>query len=581
MTDNDLKDKCIAETKAVNGKCNRFKATDMEYPDYCKGHQKIGYYVEKTEDGKIICSNFHRTKKCTNIVTNTEYATCQECRDDDKIACKKRRDKKKADLIVDENGKQCTICFVYQLLINFLHVIFGTITNTCISCRMANKQVIRKKKRSYIMTEEQKKRHKKTKNARNLKNPKKSSEYSKKYREKKSLEMGDVKYKKMLAFQARLYRKNNPEIMKKIYDNKKKNRTAKYKIYVWSAKQKNLSFELSEEQCIDFFNDECFYCRFPGIDYPNGIDRLDSSDGYNMDNCVSCCETCNMSKGQLSPLLFLDRIEHILYYNKLINDDYDEEEEYMDFELFSDYKSDMSYEAYMSDSINNRNIPFELSEDTYLMLKKGKCYICGKKKTDTHCNGIDRVDNDIGYTDNNSKTCCANCNFMKKDIDYFDFLNHITKIYFNNKYYNDKNNKIQIEIENKNISRCISEKEKAYDLFMDKFDDSDEKKTSDTYLICLNMEHKVYDLMMKRNLIIMNNMTKNKNSMKYTKNKIEILVLNEKKNLSDDEKERLSLLINENNTIDKNIKEKNEKLQKIKKYIYDLEYSVTKYMGNN
>ena len=28
----------------------------------------------------------------------------------------------------------------------------------------------------------------------------------------------------------------------------------------------------------------------------NGIDRLDSSKGYTIDNCVSCCSVCNTAK---------------------------------------------------------------------------------------------------------------------------------------------------------------------------------------------------------------------------------------------------------------------------------------------
>ena len=46
-------------------------------------------------------------------------------------------------------------------------------------------------------------------------------------------------------------------------------------------------------------------------------------------------------------------------------------------------------------------------------------------------NGIDRVDNLMGYTLNNVVACCKNCNTMKKDLNKEEFLNIITLIYNN------------------------------------------------------------------------------------------------------------------------------------------------------
>jgi len=56
-----------------------------------------------------------------------------------------------------------------------------------------------------------------------------------------------------------------------------------------------------------------------------------------------------------------------------------------------------------------------------------------KKINLTHCNGIDRVDNNIGYLLYNCKPCCANCNYLKKEYDYTEFLNKCKQIYeYNN-----------------------------------------------------------------------------------------------------------------------------------------------------
>lgn len=43
-------------------------------------------------------------------------------------------------------------------------------------------------------------------------------------------------------------------------------------------------------------------------------------------------------------------------------------------------------------------------------------------------NGIDRIDNNLGYTVGNSVSCCEKCNKMKLDHNYNEFLNHIKQI---------------------------------------------------------------------------------------------------------------------------------------------------------
>ena len=54
------------------------------------------------------------------------------------------------------------------------------------------------------------------------------------------------------------------------------------------------------------------------------------------------------------------------------------------------------------------------------------CIYCGESEKRI---GIDRIDNSIGYTKENSAPCCALCNFMKKAMSKNEFLSHIKKIY--------------------------------------------------------------------------------------------------------------------------------------------------------
>jgi hypothetical protein len=63
------------------------------------------------------------------------------------------------------------------------------------------------------------------------------------------------------------------------------------------------------------------------------------------------------------------------------------------------------------------------------------CYICGKKSSDEHKNGIDRYDNTKGYTLDNIRSCCWNCNFMKKNYDHDILINKFMLIYKNQKIH--------------------------------------------------------------------------------------------------------------------------------------------------
>lgn len=97
-------------------------------------------------------------------------------------------------------------------------------------------------------------------------------------------------------------------------------------------------------------------------------------------------------------------------------------------------------------SAKKRNISFNLSKENFIELIKKDCYYCGdipsRVFTQHNCstnvtyNGIDRVDNKIGYEVNNCVPCCTICNTMKMQQTEKEFYNKITKI------YNKKNDRV-------------------------------------------------------------------------------------------------------------------------------------------
>lgn len=101
--------------------------------------------------------------------------------------------------------------------------------------------------------------------------------------------------------------------------NKKRNKypkllSAKHKSYLSRAKSKQLEFTLTEEQFNELLVGNCEYC---GQKKANGIDRIDSSQGYNLANSTSCCTKCNMMKYKYTREEFIKHVEKIYQYNAI------------------------------------------------------------------------------------------------------------------------------------------------------------------------------------------------------------------------------------------------------------------------
>lgn len=82
--------------------------------------------------------------------------------------------------------------------------------------------------------------------------------------------------------------------------------------------------------------------------------------------------------------------------------------------------------SYKSNAVK-RGILFNLSIQEFGILINGDCFYCGKhpdmmfrRKYNQNgkykYNGIDRVDNSVGYVPNNCVSCCKKCNAAKKSV---------------------------------------------------------------------------------------------------------------------------------------------------------------------
>jgi hypothetical protein len=95
--------------------------------------------------------------------------------------------------------------------------------------------------------------------------------------------------------------------------------------------------------------------------------------------------------------------------------------------MFPDYTS-CSYNRYTIRA-SNKNLEFILSKDEFDTLKCQPCYLCGKQSNSQHLNGVDRLDNNKGYTLDNVKSCCFGCNHIKRNYVLKDVFNKFMAIY--------------------------------------------------------------------------------------------------------------------------------------------------------
>lgn len=81
------------------------------------------------------------------------------------------------------------------------------------------------------------------------------------------------------------------------------------------------------------------------------------------------------------------------------------------------------YNMYKSKA-KSRDLVFNLTLEEFTSLIQKNCSYCGSSESI----GVDRIDNEIGYTIENSTSCCTLCNMMKKNLPIELFINHCNKI---------------------------------------------------------------------------------------------------------------------------------------------------------
>jgi hypothetical protein len=331
-----------------------------------------------------------------------------------------------------DSGIQCTHCKVYRLEENFIGKT-GKNVKQCLGCRERDDK--HKKEPAIIAKRNAQQRE-----------VRRDIAYREREREKDET----------------AYLEKNAIIHKEWYDKNKKhcseyatnNFANRFRAIKEQAQTKKIFWndDLTDEYSYTMMTSNCFYCHFKSEKTLNGIDRMDSNQGYCKANCVSCCKICNFMKGSLDPTTFIKKCQHI-------SKTFDGIGQYHP-ELFPNRQSS-SFDVYKSRA-QTKGFDFTLTENDYKYIIQQKCNYC-KKETDLyHTNGIDRTNNDQGYTIENCVACCSECNYMKGSLNDREFIESCKNI---------ANHTFEIDVVIPETEQClnkISKREKNNDVIKTK-----------------------------------------------------------------------------------------------------------------
>ena len=457
----------ISENKRILCVYDNCKNKKSDENEFCNKHQRQKFLQDTTKIGKKACAD---NKRGCRVQLDMDYdrSKCEKCLEKDR---EKYNDNKNgiSEEVID-GKKKCSACFKNYPEDQYIGE-RKNITKTCKKCREDNKKQDLKRDKEHVneiaRVNSKKPERIEVKKAWKEQHPEKTASYYIKARGKKIL-CDYEKYLKDNSEYAKKWRDENPEKVLENNEKRKNNTSYSYKNYKRCANYKNLLFEFTLEEFKEIVSKNCYYCGELQERGFNGIDRKKCDDNYVKEYCVPCCSTCNYMKGSLDDIVFLKRIEHILTFQGYIEGN-------LFPELFGNHLK-VRYNEYKKRAEDILMKEFNLTSMEFLEIISNNCYICGKESNDEHLNGIDRIDNDKGYTLDNVSPCCGECNYMKKNYDLEEFFEKMKKIY-NNKLNDgeiDDNDKINIDNENNNfikihLNKKTKESKKEEGLIRKKF----------------------------------------------------------------------------------------------------------------
>lgn len=167
------------------------------------------------------------------------------------------------------------------------------------------------------------------------------------------------------------------------------------------------AFHLADAQLLLFvLMNTCEYCGFHEEGVFLGIDRIDSREGYTVNNCVSCCWRCNFAKGARDPMTFLAQALYCTWAQTGVVR-YKISPEHLFKPKPRAFKARSTYVD--QDTKSGRTCTLTL--DDARSVARFPCHHCKRPFAYVW----DRIDNSVGHTMDNVVPSCQCCNMSRKD----------------------------------------------------------------------------------------------------------------------------------------------------------------------
>jgi len=391
---------------------NKKKCTSAAQLDsnFCGKHTE---YARFWNTGLTKCSVYF----CFEVVNDPEqHKRCEKCRERDNNNERARRaiHREKVEKAKSENIHLCSVDKCGKQFEPY-EMPSGLVPTKCKECYEAAKEVEknrpqRRRNWKQEMLNNPGRAEKRRQRIQNIKlnKPEVLWKYWIEHRLRKREKMGNEAYLKEQRERMAMYRKEHPELIKRISSKHLNTLQGKLQMYKYTAEIKNTKWSLTDEEAFIMFISPCFYCGMKEKDRLNGIDKIVYNYDYVKENCVPCCKGCNIMKGCMDVDVFIARCMHIISFNGMVED-----EQKMFFPQSSyDSGGGLSFQR-AKDSAKKRNIGFELTKEEFNEIVQRSCYLCGKENSLYHQNGIDRINSELSYNGGNCESCCASCNYMK------------------------------------------------------------------------------------------------------------------------------------------------------------------------
>ena len=219
---------------------------------------------------------------------------------------------------------------------------------------------------------------------------------------------------------------NNSEEIKKHANSLARKPERRFKTSQTRAKKRKLEWNIKEKEYLKLIQKPCHYCNNEfgtTIDASGtGLDRIDNSKGYIIDNVVSCCSNCNGSRAdKLTTDEMKIFIKNLIFFRNSSID--------LKTDLFilvkintvyikTNLKTKSGRFSKSKSKAKKRKLEWKLSEIEYLNIINNICYYCDNNNGNTlsekiRTGGLDRLDNDKGYTIDYVVPCCNDCNVIR------------------------------------------------------------------------------------------------------------------------------------------------------------------------